>query len=105
MAVCAVCLEGYAAGSGYTCSKCTGARRGLAIGVGLVLLVLAAIVVAVAVSYLGSPDEESAVEEYLSRRQTQLEGSRVSQGLKIIIVSWQIVSQASTVHTAGNDSS
>ncbi|CAM9623221.1 unnamed protein product [Scytosiphon promiscuus] len=94
---CAVCADGYAAGSGYTCSKCTGARAMVTVGVGIVLSTVGVIAVATTVKYLGSLDEVSSVEERQSTLEARFEGSRLSRGVKIVIVSWQIVSQFSSV--------
>lgn len=95
-AVCAVCADGYADGSGYTCSECNGARRMSTIGIAIALLVVAAALVTTSVSYLGSSKEVSTVEGLKSMCLARLEGSILSHGLKIVIVSWQIVSEAST---------
>lgn len=90
--VCAVCAERYARGVGYTCSKCDVDRRNLTIGVALVLLGVAVVMGAMSLRYLGSFAKEPASGWIQSR----VERSTVSQGLKITIVSWQIVSQVRT---------
>lgn len=61
----------------------------------VVLLVAAAVAVAVSVVYLGASTKESAAEGVTSLIRERLGRSWVSQGFKIAIVSWQIVSQAS----------
>lgn len=87
--VCAVCAEGYTRGVGYTCSECNGHRRNCTIGVALVLFAIAVAVGVFGVRYLGSSDEYPPGGRFQSR----FSRSAVGQGLKIVIVSWQIVSQ------------
>ncbi|CAN0218885.1 unnamed protein product [Ectocarpus sp. 4 AP-2014] len=90
---CAVCAEGYTRGVGYTCSRCDAGRRNWTIGVALVLVAVAVVTGALGVRYLGSSAERAVGWRIRSR----FERSTVSQGLKIVIVSWQIVSQFSAV--------
>eukprot|EP00752_Nemacystus_decipiens_P010199 g9089.t1 len=90
---CAVCAQGYAPGLGYTCSECNGGRKSWTIAVGVILLCAGAVVVALSVRYLGSTDNEPATKKV----RACMEGVRASQGFKIVIVSWQIVSQFSSV--------
>ncbi|CAN0299763.1 unnamed protein product, partial [Pylaiella littoralis] len=90
---CAVCAEGYTRGVGYTCSKCDAGRRDWTIGVALVLAAVAVVVAALGVRCLGASVERAA--RWTIR--TRFERSTASQGLKIVIVSWQIVSQFSAV--------
>lgn len=66
----------------------------------VVLLVAAAIAVTVSVWYLGASSKGSATGGIPSLVQGRFGRSWVSQGFKIIIVSWQIVSQASDFSTA-----
>ncbi|CAN0030927.1 unnamed protein product [Scytosiphon promiscuus] len=90
---CAVCSEGYTRGLGYTCSECNIYRRNWTIGVALVLFAVAVVVGVFGVRYLNS----SAKQPAGGRIQSRFERSTIGQGLKIVIVSWQIVSQFSAV--------
>lgn len=96
--VCAVCEDGYSLGLGYTCSACDEGRRNYTTAVAAIVAVFTALAVVVSVRYLGASAKELAAERIQSVIQDRFERSRVSQGLKIVIVSWQIVSQASGGH-------
>lgn len=61
----------------------------------VLLLVAAVVALAVSVVYLGASFKQSAAEGVTSLIRERLGRSWVSQGFKIAIVSWQIVSQAS----------
>jgi len=65
----------------------------LAIGAGVVLLAFAAVALALSAKYLKS----SRVEPAAGQTSSRFERSRFYQGLKIVIVSWQIVTQASGI--------
>lgn len=93
--VCAECAEDYSLGLGYTCSECDEDRRKWTTAVAVILLVAAAVAVTVSVGYLGASTKESAATRIPSLVRQRFGRSWVSQGVKIIIVSWQIVSQAS----------
>lgn len=97
--VCAECAEDYSLGLGYTCSECDEDRRKWTIAVAVILLVAAAFAVTVSVGYLGASTKESSAARIPSLVRERFGRSWVSQGFKIIIVSWQIVSQASDCST------
>lgn len=97
--VCAGCAEDYSLGLGYTCSECDEGRRKWTTALAVILLAAAAVAVTLSVGYLGASTKESATEGILSLIQERFGRSWVSQGLKVIIVSWQIVSQASGCST------
>ncbi|CAM9127774.1 unnamed protein product [Ectocarpus sp. 6 AP-2014] len=94
---CAECAEDYSLGLGYTCSECDEDRRKWTTAVAVVLLVAAAVAVTVSVGYLGASTKESAAARIPSLVRERFGRSWVSQGFKIIIVSWQIVSQFASV--------
>ena len=98
--VCAVCAEGHTPGLGFTCVKCSGVRRNMTIGLGAVLLGAAVVMVAVSLNFLGSsasgtPKRLHASCERFRRVISRLRSTKATQALKIVIVSWQIVTQAS----------
>lgn len=101
--VCTVCIHGYSRGVGHTCSKCSRQRRltGVIImGVAVVGLITA---VGFGQGYFKSTSSAAVsgmTERTLSSRgleiiQSRLRATRAFQALKIIVVSWQIVTQVS----------
>lgn len=98
--VCAVCADGYTpSGVRYTCAKCTGGRRDATIAViSVVLLLVVLLTVAATITCLQSESEQTFGGESAARRGvawigTRLKRSAGTQSLKIIIVSWQIITQ------------
>lgn len=71
----------------------------------VILLVAGAVAVGVSVAYLGASTKESAAEEVTSLIRERLGRSWVSQGFKIAIVSWQIVSQVKVAAVSQADAS
>lgn len=110
VSVCAVCADGYARGVGYTCTQCSGSRRTVTITVVLALLVAAMLITVV----VCAKSAECSVAEktmttttslFCGRLRTSLsrfECTKASQALKIVIVAWQIVTQASKCPNAKN---
>lgn len=101
LSVCAVCAEGYTTGVGYACVRCTGSRRGAAIAVvSAILLVAVAVALVIGVKHRRRSSASTSVEESpamrrLARVKSHLKRSGATQAIKTIIVSWQIITQAS----------
>ncbi len=103
--VCAVCAEGYTPDIGYACSRCIAGRRAATITVLSVLLLTAVVLTAaLGVRHLRSRRDDAqapigggsgAASRGLARIRSRLWHSRVAQTVKIIVVSWQIITQAS----------
>lgn len=98
--VCAVCADGYTTGGvRYTCEKCTGGRQDATIAVISVVLLLAVLLaVAASIKYLRSESKQTSGGGSAVRRGVAWVGARLkrlagAQTLKIIIVSWQIITQ------------
>eukprot|EP00752_Nemacystus_decipiens_P002289 g2167.t1 len=88
---CAICSDGYAPQLGFTCSKCLGAASGIVLAA-TVLVVIVFVAVAVA-SYVMSgerPGKRRRIVERLARLIPL-------QSVKIVIVSWQILTQFTSV--------
>lgn len=84
---CSICSDGYASNLGYTCSKCFGRASGIAFAVGMA--VLAVFVAVVVIMYIMS-GEAGGRRIYVFERF----GWYVPlQSVKIVIVSWQILTQ------------
>lgn len=108
LSVCAVCADGYTSGIGYSCSKCTSGHRAATIAVISVLL-LAVVLIAVAfgVRQLRSGSARAsaggggatAASRGLARAGSRLKRSGVAQTVKIVVVSWQIITQVSYIAT------
>lgn len=102
VSVCAVCKDGYTSGLGYTCSKCNDERHSLAITMGAILVAAAIAVVARSLMVLGTDTDVTAAVEGFSTAdvgegRSRLVRAKASEALKTIVVSWQIVTQASRV--------
>lgn len=98
--VCAVCDDGYTPGLGYSCSKCSDGRRCAAITLGAILVAAAVVTIARSIKFLGTDaDLREAVEGFsdndVGGDQRGRARAKASQAVKIIIVSWQIITQAS----------
>ena len=98
--VCAVCADGHTAGLGFACTACSGVRRKATIALGVVLLVAAAVMMVASLHFLGFlssgiPTGLQASCGRFRRAASRLKCSKATQALKIVIVSWQIVTQAS----------
>lgn len=99
--VCAVCEDGYTAGLGYTCSKCSAERRGVTIAVGAILVAALVAVIARSLKVLRTDAWQSAAVESFSsgsigENRQRLVRAKASQALRVTVVSWQIITQAST---------
>eukprot|EP00904_Undaria_pinnatifida_P002436 jgi/Undpi1/12193/HiC_scaffold_5.g01869.m1 len=97
--LCAVCADGYTAALGYACSQCNKERRSATIAVAAVVLVVVVAILVQGLRFLGTyAGRTVAGESVLSRDRTgvqpQFIGARASQALKVVVVSWQIVTQA-----------
>lgn len=101
--VCAVCAGGYTAGLSYTCSKCSADRRHAVIAsAGVLLFAVAVAAVALGVKHLRRSGARETQERRPPSRTMKILQScfkRImgSPALKIVIVAWQIVSQASAI--------
>ena len=84
---CAVCSDGYTEQLGYTCSECLGAASGMVLA-SFVLVVIIFVAIGVA-SYVVSADGEGKRRGLVERVARFIP----LQSLKIIIVSWQILTQ------------
>lgn len=82
--VCAVCIDGYARGLGYTCLECSERRRVVAIAITVVILVIIIIIIIL----------RSFENRFSSQSLARLRTAKAFQALKIIFVVWQIVTQA-----------
>lgn len=110
--VCAVCADGYTSDIGYACSRCTSGRRAATIAViSVLLLAVVALTVALGVRHLRSRRDEAHAPTGggsgaasraggVARIGSRLWRSRVTQTVKIIVVSWQIITQASEAKSA-----
>ena len=75
-------------------------RRKATVVLGVVILVAAGVMVAISLSFLGSPVVEPTTGLHAScgrfrRAISRLKYAKTTQALKIVIVSWQIVTQVS----------
>ena len=100
-----MCADDYSGGLGYACSQCNEERRSATIAVAAVVLVAVVAIVAQGLRFLGTyAGRTVAGEAVLSGNQTGVQslftGARASQALKVVVVSWQIVTQASTVSSS-----
>lgn len=96
---CAVCGVGYARGLGNLCLKCSHERYGAVIAVAVVIFVVVVMVIIDGIRSLTHPSvaDNLPLRRTLSAVVSRFKGSRVYQALKIMVVSWQIVTQASAV--------
>lgn len=93
LADCAICSDGYAPQLGFTCTKCLGSASGLVLAAFvLVVIVFAAVAVASYVTSGERPGKQRGLVERFAR-------FIPLQSLKIVIVSWQILTQVRAVHT------
>lgn len=102
---CAVCTDGYAAGSSYSCTKCSGAIGRSASWLAAVILVVAVLIAIAAVAYLvgmvgegGDGDrDEGGARLSLARKWSSCRAVIVKAlpltGIKTVVVVWQIVTQ------------
>ncbi|CAN0227090.1 unnamed protein product, partial [Ascophyllum nodosum] len=98
---CAVCIAGYARDLGYICTKCTRARRVAVITVGVATAIVLIAIVVIGIRFLHTTEDPEARlrprNQAVARIHAQLKRATACQAVKIVVVSWQIVSQASTV--------
>lgn len=97
---CAVCSEGYARGFGNTCSQCTDERRRIAIALLAIVSVVVMAIVMGSFWFLppGSGVYNAGNPPANQRRKSAAHSfrkARAFQALKIVVVAWQIISQAS----------
>ena len=99
MPVCAVCEDGYTAGLGRTCSECSAERRSATITAGAILVAVVVAAVVRGLKALGTGIRQSTAIESFFSGNVSGDGPRAKarQSLKIIVVSWQIITQASSV--------
>ena len=100
---CATCDEGYGSGFQYSCSSCQGSYKWAGIGGAVAVLVVAMVVVALGVAYLvGVVDrpisERSGVwERRILNFRDGLVRAIPLTATKIVLVSWQIITQVKFV--------
>ena len=96
---CAVCDEGYGSGFQYSCHSCQRSDKWAAIGGASAVLVIVIFMVALGVTYLVGvvdrpiPERRGRWERRLSNFRDGLVRAIPLTAIKIILVSWQIVSQ------------
>lgn len=97
---CAICSDGYSAQLGFACSECLGAASGIVLASFLlVVIVFGAVAVASYVVLDEGADKRKGLVERVAR-------FIPLQSLKIVIVSWQILTQVRAVaraETAGDE--
>ena len=101
---CAVCIEGYKPGFQYSCHSCQGSDKWAAIGGAVTMLVVVVSVVVFGVAYLvGVEDRPISQRSGMWKRRI----SNFRDGLiriipltavKIVLVSWQIITQVNLLH-------
>lgn len=95
---CAVCAEGYAPGLGYVCSECSERRQYVAISIVLASCVILAVGGVLCLYFVGVavtvPGRRTLRIDFLGL-QSRCQTAGITQALKIIVVSLQIVSQVS----------
>ena len=87
-------MDGYARGLGYLCTECSDERRGALIAAVVVIVVLVVVAVMMGVHSFAS-DTRRATSQPCGCG-GRFRRMAVHQSLKIMVVSWQIVTQAST---------
>ena len=97
----AVCADDYTSTLGYVCTQCNVGRRNAAITVAAVVLAALIAMVAHGLKFLGTYGGQTAAGEVVPTEnaagvQLVLIGARASQALKAVVVSWPLVTQAST---------
>lgn len=100
--VCAVCADGYTSGLAYTCSECNEDRRIAAIATATIVLLIVVAMFARSLKFLRSSAGQAVAEE-TSPTGDNAGGQHfirtsASQALKVLLVSWQIITQVSTNH-------
>ncbi|CAN0279849.1 unnamed protein product [Ascophyllum nodosum] len=100
---CAACDKGYGSGFQYSCHSCKGSDKWAAIGGAVAVLVVAIFVVALGVTYLVGVEDRRKPERRgkwgrpLSIFQHGLGRAIPLTAVKIVVVSWQIITQFSGV--------
>ena len=100
---CAVCDEGYASGFRYTCHSCEGPDKWAAIGGAVAVLVVVVPVIALGVAHLvGVADrpiygKNGKWERRVSNFRDRLIRVIPVTAIKIVLVSWQIITQVKFV--------
>lgn len=97
---CAICTDGFSRGLGYTCLKCNMERRYVAIAIAVIIPVgiLALVTHGMKMLRSGNGQERSFSRRSLARKRSRFMMARTFQALKIIIVSWQIITQVGTTN-------
>eukprot|EP00752_Nemacystus_decipiens_P001402 g1387.t1 len=90
---CSVCEEGYAPGRSFTCNRCS--DEGSSIAIAVVVVVVIAMVVVGILLYVTGVAAPSCSTSHLGWREKldRLKDHFPSQSTKILVVSWQIISQ------------
>ena len=97
---CCVCASGYSTTLAFTCSACSGSRRAVVLTFVIFIFVLAVLAAVVGVNYLvATADKESWFFSWwiFSRLHNDRFEKFSSSSFKIVLVVWQIVTQASAV--------
>lgn len=84
---CAICSDGYTAGLGFACDKCSNTAGGIVLAVFFVVIALV-VVVSIA-CYLIFYEHERGRQGLVERMARYVP----LQSLKVVIVSWQIITQ------------
>ena len=100
---CAACAEGYVSGFQYSCHSCQGSDKWTAIGGALAVLVVVMFVVVFGVAFLVAVIDRptSGRNGKWERRVSNLRNGLVRAipltAIKIVVVSWQIITQVKFV--------
>ena len=96
---CATCDEGYGSGFQYSCHSCQGSAKWAAIGGAIAVLVVVIFVVALGVAYLvgvvdrPTSDRRGTWERRFSNFRDGLVRAIPFTAIKIVFISWQIITQ------------
>ena len=96
---CAACVKGYGSGFQYGCHNCRGPDKWAAIGGAVAVLVVVMFMVALGVAYLvGVIDRPNSArnrtwEERVSKFRDGLVRAIPLTAIKIVLISWQIITQ------------
>ena len=98
---CSVCQEGYAPGLSFSCNSCSDSSGVMALAIVLIIIIVSFVVAVLfdltVVGTAASPPSGHGC----GARLTRLKAKFPFQSLKIAVVSWQIITQASTYVSTG----
>lgn len=87
--VCAVCMDGYARGLRYICTKCSDERRNAVIAVAVVVFVVFIVAIVLGICALTS-DKHYLTQRIWTKVKSRFRRVGAHHSLKIVVVSWQI---------------